>query len=158
MEFRFDNKITALDVWKLSMHHIYRSVAGVCNIVFSIAIILLTVKFWDSVNEGVMLMLLFACTLFPIVQPLMVYKRAKRQIATLPKDMVIEINETGLHVTGHNQKSHIPWNRIRRVIKEYGMIVLTAEDNRGYMLTDKTLGEHKESFLQFVESKIKNKA
>lgn len=157
MEFQFINKITVWDIWKLSMRNIYRSMVGISNIVFSVAIILLTFRFWGEMEPFLKSTLVLFCILFPIMQPLMIFMRASKQVAALPKDMVMEINDTGMHITGDNQKSHIPWNRVRRVMKQEGMIILAIEGGRGYMLTDRTLGEQKEAFLQYLESKKQSK-
>ena len=156
MEFRFEDKITALDVWKLSMYHVYRSLAGVCNVVFAVAIICATIKLWNPREGMLMSILLFCCVLFPVIQPLMIYTRAARQMAALPKDMVYEINESGIHIIAGNQKSHLTWNRVRGVIKEHGMVILATDAGRGYMLTDKTLGTQKDSFIEFLESKLEH--
>lgn len=103
-------------------------------------------------------LLVLCCVTYPIMQPLMVYLRASKQVAALPKDMIITINDTGLHITADNQKAHITWSRVRGVIKNYGMIILAVEDGRGYMLTDKILGTQKEALLEFLESRIERKA
>ena len=158
MEFQFENKVSAWDMWKLSMYHIYHSMVGLSNIVFSVAIILLTVKLWNPEQELLMSLLVLCCVFFPIMQPLSVYFRAAKQVAALPKNMNIQVNETGIHVSAEDQKAHVPWNRVKGIIKERGMVILAADAGRGYMLTDKMLGEQKEAFLEFVELKIvKNK-
>ena len=158
MEFQFKSELTAGDIWKLSMHHIYHSMLGVCNIVFSCALIALTVRFWTPNQEFLMGVLVLCCILFPVMQPIMVYMRAAKQVAALPGDMIIKINDTGVHVSGNNQKDHISWSRIRGIIKEPNMVILAAEAGRGYMLTNKTLGTQKEALLEFVESKIERKS
>lgn len=158
MEFRFEDKITAGDIWKLSIYKIYHSMLGVCNIVFSGALIALTIRFWNPEKEFLMSILILCCILFPVIQPFLVYVRAVKQVEALPKNMIIEINATGVHITGDNQKAHVPWKRIRGVMKERGMVVIATEAGRGYMLTDKILGTQKEALLEFLETKIERKA
>lgn len=158
MKFRFENKVTARDLWKLSMRHIYRSLAGVCNIIFAVAIVLLTIKFWNAQEPVLMVILVLCCILFPVMQPLLIYMRAIKQMESLPKDMVFEFNEAGLLVTAGDQKSHVSWNGIRGVIKQPGMTILAAEAGRGYMLTDEMLGAQKDTFLEFVEAMKKDKS
>lgn len=157
MEFRLEPKVTALDMWKLSMRHIYKSMVGVCNLIFAVAIVLLTLKFWNETEAFIKGVLVFCCILFPVMQPLSVYMRATKQVKSLPQDMILVIDETGLHITGDNQKSHMPWNRIKGLIKEKGMLIFAVDGGRGYMLTDSVLGSQKEALITFVESKIKTK-
>lgn len=157
MKFRFETKITAWDMWKLSMRHIYKSMVGLCNLIFAAAIIALTYRFWNEVEAFVKGLLVFCCVLFPIMQPLMIYMRGAKQVKALPQDMVLEIDNTGLHISGDNQQSHIPWSRVRGVIKEKGMLILAVDGGRGYMLTDRVLGTQKEAFSNFLETKVSHK-
>lgn len=155
MEFRFECKVTAMDMWKLSMSHIYHNILGVYNAIFAVAIILLTIKFWDPGNGLLMGVLLFACLLFPVIQPIAIYLRAIPQVSALPKDMVMVINDTGLHITAGENRAHVTWNRVKGTIMERNMIILAIEDGKGYMLTNKVLGTQKEALVRFVESKLK---
>ncbi|MBP3543433.1 MAG: YcxB family protein [Lachnospiraceae bacterium] len=134
------------------MRHIYRSLAGICNIILTAAIILLTAKLWNPQEPVLMVILILCCVLFPVMQPLLIYLRAVKQMEGLPKDMVLEFSEAGLLVTAGEQKSHVPWKGIRGVIKQPGMTILVAEAGRGYMLTDEMLGAQKDTFLAFVET------
>lgn len=156
MEFRFESKISTWDIWKLSMNNIYHSIVGVYNAIMAVAIIALTVKFWSDMGAFLRGVLVLCCILFPILQPLLIYRRAAKQVSSLPKDMVIEINETGLHITGEDQKSHVSWNRVKKIILERGMIILAIESGKGYMLTDKVLGTQKNELIEFLQTKIQN--
>lgn len=157
MEFRFEANISAWDLWKLSMRHIYRSIVGLCNIIFSVAIILLTIKFWSEMSSVLQSTLVLCCVLFPIVQPVMIYMRAREQVKTLPRNMVMEVNGAGICVSGEESETYVLWKNVRGIIKEKNMLILAVEAGRGYMLTNKVLGEQKQAFLEFVESKVKNK-
>ena len=46
MEYQYKCRITAWDFFRLTMRQTYRSMAGMCNLVFTVAMILLTAKFW----------------------------------------------------------------------------------------------------------------
>lgn len=154
MEFTFKSDVTTWDLWKLSMCHIYRSLAGVCNIVFTAASVLVTVKLWRTAADWQMAALILGCLLFPVIQPLVVYRRAARQVAGLPEDMGYRIDDSCLRITAGGQCFDIPWSLIRSVVREPGALVLTASAGRGYMLTDRVLGSRKEEFCSFVENKL----
>lgn len=51
MIYQFKSEVTAGDFWKLTMSRTYRSVAGVCNMVFTVAMIYLQQNF--SVPQGI---------------------------------------------------------------------------------------------------------
>lgn len=154
MEFHFKSEVAAVDLWKLSMYHMYHSVVGVCNVIFTVAAVLLTMKLWNPAEGILMAFLIPACLLFPVIQPALIYLRAVGQVSGLPKNLELELNEYGLHVRSENQTSDIPWNKVKKVLKEPGMLILSVDAGRGYMLTDKVLGTQKADFLTFVESKM----
>lgn len=157
MRYKFKSEITAWDFWKLSMYHTYHSLAGVCNIVFTGAMVVLMIRFWNETDDLRRLVMIFGCLLFTVVQPLSVYTRSKKQLRGLPKDLEIEFDEAGLHVTTGGQNADIRWNKIRSIVKEYNMIAIFSDARHGYMIAYRTLGEQKEEFLAFLESRMEHK-
>lgn len=153
MTYQFRSEVTALDFWRLTMRQTYRSMAGICNIIFTVAMILLTAKFWNQSGDLVQVLLLFACLLFPVIQPIGIYLKAKAQARALPKDMELKFDDAGLHVTVGTQKEDIRWKRIR-VVKQPNMIIVFSDAKHGYMLTNRVLGKEKEAFFAFAEEKI----
>ena len=154
MEFRFKNDVKPMDFFLLSMSRTYRSMVGVCNIVFTVAVIAATFKLMGQIHDLLEVFLLFGCFLFTVIQPSIVYLRSKMQVAGIPKDMELLFDEKGLHVSVGEQKESIPWKKIRNVIKEKNMVMISSDARHGYILTNRMLGKQKEEFLKFVEKKI----
>lgn len=157
MRYRFDYQITALDLWQLSMYGIYGSMIGVCNIIFTIAILLLAVKFWSDVNNFIKILLIAGICLFPVIQPASIYVRAKRQVAGIPRGFEISFDDKGIHLKAEKQNSELKWKMIRGISKKPNMIVIYTTNNFGYILTNKVLGEQKEDFYRYLVSKINRK-
>lgn len=154
MKYKFIYKTTAFDLWQLSMYNMYTSMVGVCNIIFTVAMLLLTAKFWGNVNSFVKMLLILAICLFTVIQPIIVYTRAKRQAASFTHDMEIGFDDNGIHVKTDNKASDLKWNRIKGVSKKPGMIVIFSTTKHGFILTNKVLGKQKEDFYDYVVSKI----
>lgn len=153
MTYQYKSSVRAADFFRMSMRQTYHSVAGMCNVVFTVAMILLTVKLWERSGDLVQVLLLFACLLFPVFQPIGIYFRAKAQARTLPEDMELGFDDEGLHVRVGGQKEDIPWKRIR-VVKQPDMIIVFSDAKHGYMLTNRVMGKEKEEFFAFAEEKI----
>ena len=60
MEYQYKCRITAWDFFRLTMRQTYRSMAGMCNLVFTVAMILLTAKFWSQSGEVLQVLMLIA--------------------------------------------------------------------------------------------------
>ena len=99
MHYQYQCKIKPIDFWKLSMRRTYRSLVGVCNIVFGVAMMLLTVRFWNQAGDVVQALLFLACLLVPVIQPTGVYLKAKAQVAVIPQGTELSFHEDGIHVT-----------------------------------------------------------
>lgn len=152
MQYQFQCKIKPIDFWKLSMRRTYRSLVGVCNIVFGVAMILLTVRFWNQAGDIVQTLLFLACLLVPVIQPLGVYLKSKVQVSVIPQGTELTFDEDGIHVTLGAEREFIRWNKVRGVRKEGGMIIVYTDANHGYMLTKRVLGSAKNDFYQYVKA------
>lgn len=141
----------------LTMRRIYRTLTGVSNILISLAAIVFTIRYWNPEQGVLMGILILFCVLFPVIQPVMIYIRAAKQVAAMPKDLEYQFDNIGLTVIADGKKSLVPWKEIRGAVKEKGMVILAAGGNRGYMLTDKVLGTQKDAFLEFLDRKLKSK-
>ena len=153
MTYEFKSEVSALDFWKLTMYQTYHSVAGVCNVVFTVAMILFAAKFGEKSGDMMQVVLLFACLLFPVIQPIGIYFKAKAQAKMLPKDVSLRFDEMGLHVKAGREHQDIRWGQIR-VKKQPNMIIVFSDVRHGYMLTNRVLGKDKNEFFAFAESKI----
>ncbi len=154
MKFRFVFRTTAFDFWQLAMYNTYGSIIGVCNLVFTIAMIILTVKFGEIVNEVLLALLILASCFFPIVQPVMMYLQARKQVSGLPKQTEIVFDDIGVHVAAGDKHSDLPWNTIKRIIKKPTLIVIFTTATQGYLLNNRVLGKQKPQFLAYVLSKV----
>lgn len=154
MKYKFTYQTTAFDLWQLSMYGTYGSMVGVCNIIFTVAMLLLTGKFWGDVSSFIKILFIMAICLFTVIQPAVVYMRGKRQVATVPQDMEIGFDDNGIHVKTENQNSDLKWNSIKGVSKKPSMIVIFTTTKHGFILTNKMLGKQKKAFYDYVVSKI----
>ena len=108
MEYQYKCRITAWDFFRLTMRQTYRSMAGMCNLVFTVAMILLTAKFWSQSGEVLQVLMLIGCLLFPVIQPAAIYAKARRQAAAVPQDVQLTFDEKGLLVTTGGERQHLP--------------------------------------------------
>ncbi len=157
MKYQFNYQTEAADLWLLSMSTIYRSLVGVCNIIFTVAIIAVAVTFWSEVHMTWRVLMMLGIGLFTVIQPLLIYQRAKKQVAALPQDMVISLDEKGIHVFTNQEQSHIKWQNVKGISPKANMLIIHSSVQHGFMLTNKVLGSEREAVYQYVTSRIKRK-
>ena len=154
MNYQFKVKVTPFDFFRLSMHRTYHSLAGVCNIIFTIAFFLLIYRFFNKTNDVLEALMVIGCLLFPVLQPLAVYIRAKAQVAVIPQDLIFSVDDRGVHISTGEQKETIKWEKIKGIVREYKMLIVFSDESHGYILTDRVLGKEKETFFDFVNLKL----
>ena len=150
MKYTFSYRTTAIDLWQLSMYGIYGSMVGVCNIIFTVAMVLLSVRFWGDVDSFIKMLFIGAISLFVVIQPMVVYIRAKRQVGIAPQDIEIGFDDSGIHIKTDKQGSDIEWNAIKGASKKPTMIVIFTKTKHGFVLTNKVLGKHKEALYEYI--------
>ena len=155
MEYRFKCDVKAGDLWKMAMARTYRSLIGLVNVIFTVAMILLTIRFWPTASDLFRVLMVLGCILFPVIQPLAIYGNSVKQLENLPKDMEILFNEGGVRVFVGDKSELLRWNRIKNAIKRSNMVVVMSDDSHGYMLTNRALGDQKEEFYQYICKKIR---
>ena len=154
MRYQFAYQTTAFDFWQLAMYNTYGSIIGVCNVVFTVAMLVLTVRLGGSVYEVLLALLILACCFFPIIQPIMLYIQAIKQVAGLPEQMTIGFDDQGVHVTTGEGSSDLPWNTIKRILKKPTLIVIFSTATHGFILSNRVLGKQKAQVLTYALSQI----
>ncbi|RKM59768.1 YcxB family protein [Butyrivibrio sp. CB08] len=155
MEYKYMCDVKPADIWKMAMVRTYKSPIGLVNIVFTVAMILLTLKFFGTSSDLLRILMIFGCLVFPVIQPLATYGMSVKQLEDLPKNMELTFNDKGVHVETSDKSEDIKWNRIANAIKRNNMIVVMSDDSHGYMFTNRVLGDQKEEFYNFLCSKIR---
>lgn len=155
MEFQFSFKNKASDLWQLSMYGVYKSMIGLVNVIFSVAMILLTVRYWSEVNWYLRALLILGLTLFTVIQPLLIYRRAEKQVSGMQEDMEIGFDELGVHVKSGKEKTTIRWKKMKGITKHPTMLIIYSSATRGYILNNKVLGKDRDALYSYVVSHLK---
>lgn len=155
MEYKFIFQIKARDLWQLSICHIYTSILGICNIVFTIAMLLLTFQFFNQVNEFLKAVLLFACVWFPILQPFCLYVQARQKRKLMTENINILFNKSGVHVNIKERHEDIKWTDIKNVMIRPTFLIVYSDNLHGYVLTNDVLGKQKTEVYQYILDNIK---
>ena len=82
------------------------------------------------------------------------YLKAKAQASGVPQGADLAFGEAGIHVSLKGKRELIRWNRVSRVVKEAGMVIVFTDRRHGYMLTNRVLGNEKNDFYQYVKAHI----
>lgn len=155
MRFQYTYRTTAFELWQLSMYYTYGSMVGACNIIFTFAVLALMISRWSVSGTGFRALMIFGVCLFTVIQPLVVYLRAKRQAAGITQDTTASFSDEGIHIQVGEKFSDIKWATVKKISKKPTMIIIFSDTTHGFLFTDRVLGAEKEAFYKYITSKIK---
>ncbi|MFV0503347.1 MAG: YcxB family protein [Lachnospirales bacterium] len=157
--YEFNYYVDPLIMTKMTLKSMYKTLVGVVNITFTIGSMSLLFRFWADF-ELFSKILLFLCVFaFPIFQPLFIYKRLKKQIGNLPKNMKIILDEKNFTISFDNNVNKIKWTNTKRILKDKSIFVIYTSEKEGYILTKEILGSQFENVKNLLETvDCKNKS
>ena len=157
MRYKYTYRTTARDLWQLSMYYIYGSLAGLCNIIFTVAAFALGFSRWDQGQGIVRCLIVLGCCLFTVIQPLMIYAKAKKQAAGITQDTQVSIDDSGLYIRVGDDTSQLPWKSVKRISRKPAMIIIFSDTTHGFIFTNRVLGNEKEEFYRYASSKVEGR-
>ena len=157
MRYKYTYRTTARDLWQLSMYYIYGSLAGLCNIIFTVAAFALGFSRGDQAQGIVRCLIVLGCCLFTVIQPLMIYAKAKKQAAGITQDTQVSIDDNGLYIRVGDDTSQLPWKSVKRISRKPAMIIIFSDTTHGFIFTNRVLGNEKEEFYRYASSKVEGR-
>ncbi len=146
--------MTVWEYWQLSMYYIYGSMVGMCNVIFTVAVISLIVARWDVAGDFMKGLMVIGCCLFTVVQPGLLYQKARKQAAANTEETWLGFDEQGIRVRVGRESSLVRWKQIRRISKKPTMLVIFSDASHGFVLTNRVLGEERKDFYQYLRSRM----
>ena len=153
MRYKYTYRTTARDLWQLSMYYIYGSLAGL----FTVAAFALGFSRWDQAQGIVRCLIVLGCCLFTVIQPLMIYAKAKKQAAGIAQDTQVSIDDNGLYIRVGDDTSQLPWKSVKRISRKPAMIIIFSDTTHGFIFTNRVLGNEKEEFYRYASSKVEGR-
>ena len=145
MKYQYTYRTTASELWQLSMYYIYGSMVGLCNILFTAAVIALMVSRWQTAPTWQRLLFVAALCLFTVLQNALASLREK--------DYAAAIDEAGIHIQVGDQRADLKWSSIKRVSKKPTMLILFSDTSHGYVLSNRVLGGERDEFYAYAASR-----
>lgn len=154
MEFVFKYRVRPENLLLLAMANVYRSMAGVVNIVFTLSMILVAFRFWTSVNLYLKILIALGIALFPIFQPIVMYLRSKRIVSRMPDNMEMRIDGKGVTVASSGKSSLLKYSDLTSVTRIQGMLILNTRSKQGFILDRQTLGGKDQELYAFLSKHV----
>lgn len=155
MKYQYTYRNTAAELWQLSMYYTYGSLVGLCNIIFTVAIIVMGISRWPELSNLMRGLVLLCSLLFTVIQPIAVYRKAQKQAAGITADTRVGFDDAGLHVLTGDKDAVLAWSKVKKISKKPTMIVIFSDTTHGFVLSNRVLGSDRAAFYSYIALKVK---
>ncbi len=152
--FKFRYSIKPENLWVLTMVNFYRSFLGVCNLVFTVSMVLLAVRFWSGSSMGIRTLITAGVLLIPVFQPLMIYFRCRKIVSTMPGDMEISFDKTGITTSAKEARSHVNFSEVKSVIRIFNLMIIYTRSKQSFILSDRITEGKSTSLYSFIKENV----
>lgn len=164
MRYQFRFKNTAGNLLKMALYTTYTSFVGVINAVFMAAMGVLSIYSFRSFRGGAGIVWLIAGLVsvlaflyFPMIQPVLIYRRMKKNLQKNTEETVMSFDEKQIYVKVGEKNESYSWEQIRSVGKFPWQLALYMNAQHGFVIPNEAMGEKKEEFYQFALGKVRKK-
>ena len=142
-EIEFDVELTVKELYAFSMRHTYGGISGIFGLVISLGSwAVCALRFASLDNTARMALFIIGC-LFTIVQPVMLYSKARAQIRqnkNINASLHYCLAEEGITVSQGEQEAFVRWCDIRRKVSSSGALYLYMSPVRAFIFPKEQCG------------------
>lgn len=153
MEFRYQYQVKPSDLWQMQMYYTYSSYLSIINVICILSSIALLYSLWATAPWWLRIMLLLFLSLFTVIQPLGVYRRAKKVLKENTDTLQLTLNDHGIEIIVGDRKEFKNWNQIQGIVLKPTLVAIYTDKNHGYILTNRILKDSKKQFRAFIKEK-----
>ena len=158
MEIKLKIQVTVSELFDFLINHTYSSFSGYVGIILSICAI---IGFGYSVNNEVMnpaykFALLFTGLLFTVIQPVMLYFKARKQVKqneAINKPLEYLINADGIKVSCGEESVDYSWNDVMRITSTKKSVIIYVNRFRAFVLPKRDIGEQLDTLKTLVRDR-----
>lgn len=152
---KFRTKITTNELFQFLMKHTYAGLSGKIGLIISLAAAVLFIKNIADFagNETKVIILGIIALLFTVINPLMLWMKAKQQKLTNPaykNEMEYTLTEDGIDLQVADQKGGIPWEMIVKIVETNSLYILYTTRINAFLWPKKDMGDWENALMHFL--------
>lgn len=159
-ELRLNIILKTSDMFDFLARHTYSNFSGIFGVVLSVgALIFLAFNFRDN-DAFKNVILLITGSLFTVVNPLLLYSKAKQQIKLNPmfkEPLVYVINDDGILVSQNEEQLQMEWKDVANVVETKRSIIIYINTVRAYIFPKEFYKDEYEAFASIIENNVDKK-
>lgn len=136
-------QVKTTDMFFFMLQHTYRSIAGICGILFSVIAFVVLLWTYGTVNTSYTILLAVCSALFTIINPLMLFSKSAKQVVLNPAmktPIVYTFGKTGFTMKQGKEEATAEYSSLYRIRNTKHYIYLYGTGTRANIISKKQLG------------------
>lgn len=155
---KFKTQLTAKEIFKFSFVYTYLGSSGILAILMIIIGALMCARAIVQ-GQGTTYVVLGALIviLFVVVNPIMLYMKAKKQALTNPvyqQPSYYTLKEEGIFVEIGEENGTIEWARVQKIRHLMGLYILYTGRQQAFVFPEEAMGSQKEAMAKYIEEHV----
>jgi hypothetical protein len=143
-EIEFNVELTVKELYAFSMHHTYTGLSGIFGVILSLGSLVVCAVQFAQLDTAARLILIFIGCLFTVIQPVMLYTKAKTQVKqneNINAALHYKLTEEGVEISQGEQEVFVKWQDIRRRVKTKKAVYLYTSPVRAFIFPASQCGD-----------------
>lgn len=157
MKVEFNVKITRKEMFSFLINNTYRKPMGVILFIFGIACFVIAGCTYEQMGVQSTLLLILLGSLYTIIQPILLWKNAGRQIKKNPvyqNELRYEFDDKGITVSQGDSVTSKKWEECYKAADYGKLVVIYIMINNGIILPKAAIGEQYDDFKKLVTAHL----
>lgn len=157
MKISFKVKLTNKEMFSFLMNNAYRKPMGVILFLFGIGCFVVAALTFRDMGIRSTLLLILLGSLYTIIQPIMLWRNACRQIRKNPvyqDELSYSFDDKGITVSQGENVTSKTWEECYKAVDYGKIVVIYIVVNNGIILPKAAIGEQYEEFAKLVKAHL----
>lgn len=158
-EISFSVHMTAKEVYKFTLYHIYHSFSGLFGILVSAFSLIMLITSFHTLSDQTRVFLVLLAAWFIVIDPIMLYSRAKSQVKrnkVYQKPLTYTLNEEGITVSQEDVSQTVAWERLRFIVETKSQYLVYSNRINAFIFPKEAIGENCDAFEEMAVRCTKN--
>lgn len=159
-EIRINVRIGTMDLLSFMLYHTYTTLSGLFGLGLSLLSLAMLIGGFAAGDTVKTIILLVLGLLFTVVNPIMLFVKAKQQAMNNPvyKEILFyTLTDKGIALTVKNSKEAIEWNQVLKCKKTRRVLMLYTTEVHAILLPFACMEEKRAQIEAFIDAKVRGK-
>lgn len=148
-------RVETTDMFFFMLKHTYRSISGICGVLFSVIAFGVLLWTYGTVNISYTILLAVCSALFTIINPLMLFTKSAKQVVLNPAmktPIVYTFGKTGFTMKQGKEEASAEYASLYRIRNTKNYIYLYGTGNRANIISKKQLGKDASTVTEWIRN------